>query len=75
MENLSAVEQAKKVLREAGYYTDNLWNISDVKRDIECTDEQAQDILDKALSNEWVMEQIWYGIDEVVTDKGLERKN
>jgi hypothetical protein len=34
-------EQAKEVLRKAGYYVDNLWSIQDVRDDDnELTDEQ-----------------------------------
>jgi hypothetical protein len=35
-------------------------------------DEQAQDILNSALTNDATMEQIWFAIDMVATDDGLE---
>jgi len=59
------LEEARILLKSAGYYTDNLWNIQDVKGNFKCTDEWAYTILDKSLNSEWIMEQIWYTIKEV----------
>jgi hypothetical protein len=68
-----AVEKAKEVLRENGFFVDNLWHVDDVKLRYNCDDdEQAQDILDGALTNDATMEQIWFAIDMVATDDGLE---
>jgi hypothetical protein len=59
MENkLTEVEQARAILKQHGYYVDNLWSIQDVTDLYECTDEQAYDILENALHNECIMEQI-----------------
>ncbi len=49
MENLSdsrlmAIANAKLVLKQAGYYVDNLWSIHDVKDD-SLTDEQKMKCL------------------------------
>ena len=52
-------EQAKEVLRNAGYYVDNLWTIQDVQDRFECNDETAQEILHDALTNEYIVEQIF----------------
>ena len=54
-------EQAKEVLRNAGYYVDNLWSIHDVDDD-SLTDNQKQSALAMALTNERIMEEIQYGI-------------
>jgi len=54
-------EQAKEVLRNAGYYVDNLWSIHDVDDD-SLTDNQKQSVLAMALTNERIMEEIQYGI-------------
>ena len=50
-------EQAKEVLRNAGYYVDNLWSIHDVDDD-NLTDNQKQSALAMALTNERIMEEI-----------------
>ena len=68
---VNTVEQAKQVLREAGYFVDNLWCIEDVQGNYNCTDEQAMDILESALTNDATMGQIWFSIDEASI--GIER--
>ena len=67
------VEQAKEVLRQNGYFVDNLWHVDDVKLRYNCDDdEQAQEILNGALTNDATMEQIWFAIDMVAQDDNLE---
>ena len=67
-----AVQKAKEVLRENGFFVDNLWHVDDVKLRYNCDDdEQAQDILNGALTNDATMEQIWFAIDMVADDDGL----
>jgi hypothetical protein len=68
-------EKAKEVLRKAGYFVDNLWHVDDIKLRYNCDDnEQAQSILDTALTNDATMEQIWYAIDIAAQDDGLTLK-
>jgi hypothetical protein len=68
-----AIANAKLVLKQAGYYVDNLWSIQDVRDDNnELTDEQKMQALDMAFDNEATMEQIFYAIDvsvEIITEK------
>jgi hypothetical protein len=67
---MNEIEQAKKTLRDAGYFTDNLWHIEDVKyRFDECDDETAQTILESALTNELTMQHIFNYIDDIIDDK------
>jgi len=70
---MNEIEKAKQVLREAGYYVDNLWSIQDVRDDDnELTDEQKMQALDMALTNEYTTEQIFYAIGvsvEIITEK------
>lgn len=65
--------QAKEVLRNAGYFVDNLWSIDDVINvDDSLSKEQAMQVLSMALTNEATMDQIWYSIKvstEILTDK------
>jgi hypothetical protein len=69
------IEQAKQVLRDNGYFVDNLWNVTDVQVMFECTDEQAQEVLLASMTNEQTMEQIWYSIDEFGSMDNLKRKD
>ena len=65
-------QKAKEILRKAGYFVDNLWHVDDVKLRYNCDDnEQAQEILQSALTNEAIMEQIWFAVDMVAQDEGL----
>lgn len=67
------IEKAKALLKENGYQVDNLWCVDDVKSKFECTDEEAQHVLYKALTNDATMEQIWLAIDIVGENEGLEK--
>jgi hypothetical protein len=69
---MTEIEKAKETLRAAGYFTDNLWHVDDVKlRFAVFDDEDAQDILNTALTNDWIMEQIHYSIGEAARDNGF----
>ena len=71
-----AIANAKLVLKQAGYFVDNLWHIDDVKLRYNCEDdEQAQDVLNSALTNDATMEQIWFAIDMVAQDEELNLKD
>ena len=57
------IESAKQFLKENGYYTDNLWQVDDVKSKFECTNDEAHEVLDGALNNCATMDQIWFAIE------------
>lgn len=65
------IKEAKKILEEAGYFTDNLWHMDDVKCIFDCSDEQAKDVLQKAMTNESTMHHIWSVIRIIGQDKSL----
>lgn len=69
------IAQAKFILKQAGYFVDNLWHVDDVKDRFHCDDnEQAQEILNSALTNEATMEQIWFALNMAAEDDGLKFK-
>jgi hypothetical protein len=68
------IENAKALLKENGYQVDNLWHIDDAKAKFNCTDDEAYDLIYSALTNEATMEQIWFAIDLIGQDDGLELK-
>ena len=45
------------------YQTENLWCVEDVKSKFKCTDDEALEVLEQALTNDATMEQIWFAID------------
>ena len=61
------VGAAKDFLRDQGYYVDNLWSVEDVynKEGGDTMDSsEAQDILDRALTRDWLCEHINAAISE-----------
>tara|TARA_R100000935_G_C2827655_1_gene163242 strand:- start:788 stop:997 length:210 start_codon:yes stop_codon:yes gene_type:complete len=62
------IKQAKEVLESKGYYVGNLWSVDDVHSRYEFTNEVAQEILHKALTNDATMEQVWLSIDTVIEE-------
>jgi uncharacterized protein (DUF433 family) len=71
---MNEIEKAKQVLRNAGYFVDSLWSIEDVQQNYDCTDEEAMEVLESALTNEYTQEQIFDAIDEYAKYIGLTRK-
>ena len=67
-------QQLRDELTRRGYYTGNLWMVDDVQGRFEATDEQAQDVLDDALTGEWIIEQIFECIDTFAEFQGLKQK-
>ena len=67
---MSEVEKARELLRENGYFVDNLWQTSDVKSlHAGASEEDAQRILYAALTNAATMEQIWFAIKDALEDE------
>lgn len=63
-EKLKDVLEARALLRRKGYFVENLWTTDDVTENYNCTQEQAQQVLEMALTNEATMEQVWLAIDD-----------
>lgn len=72
IEQQKEIEKAKQLLKDNGYFVDNLWHVEDVKSRFKCDDETAQSILKDALENDATMEQIWLAIDIAGESEGLE---
>lgn len=61
------VKQAKQVLRDAGYYVDNMWHVNDVKIiDPTISTSDAQEVLHNVMNCAPIMEMVWDGIKEQV---------
>ena len=65
---MDKIQEAKAILREAGYFVGNLWHVNDIKDRYECDNATAFEILDNALTNEGTMEQIWFAIDFAIDE-------
>jgi len=73
MENTNKIKEAKEILKSVGYFVDNLWSVEDVMCDYKCDEEDAQDILYNALTNDHTMESIWLAIEYQADDEGIPR--
>tara|TARA_R100000951_G_scaffold74770_1_gene63031 strand:- start:545 stop:793 length:249 start_codon:yes stop_codon:yes gene_type:complete len=67
------IEQAKQVLKNNGYYIDNLWHINDVKDNPNsnedyfiCSDKKAYNILRDAIEQDGIYESINNSITLIV---------
>lgn len=74
-ETLNAIDDAKKLLKEHGYFVGNLWKTCDVTINYDCTEEEAQEVLEKALNYESVYELVWEGISYEAEDMNLKRRD
>ena len=66
-----AIANAKLVLKQAGYFVDNLWHVDDIKINYDCDDDTAQEILNLAFTNDYTMETVNYSIKDLAELKGL----
>jgi hypothetical protein len=68
------VAQAKEVLKNNGYFVDNLWHVNDVQENFDCDEETAQNILYWALSSPTMIEYINDEINRVATNENINTK-
>ena len=74
MDARKKIEDAREVLRDAGYFVDSLWSIQDVTSMYECTRAEAERVIDGALTNDATAEQVWLAIGIYADDMGLTKK-
>jgi len=74
MKRYKEIAKAKEILSKHGYYVGNLYQAEDVQSIYECTDDQAIDVLDKALDNDGTANEIWESIRYFSEDMGLKEK-
>ena len=74
MEKLELISSQvlKNELKKRGYFVDNLWTTEDVQSKFNCTEDEAQEVLEQALTNDATMEQIWLAIEFHGEDNELE---
>jgi len=71
------MEDSRKILKDNGYYVDNLWTTLDITdRFKDCSDDLAYQILDEVLQSEYIMSIIQETLCEhAVEDYNLKFKN
>jgi len=70
-EQLSNDVFAKATLRKNGYFVENLWSVHDVTDRYDCSPEDAQEVLNSALTNEYITEQIFLTIDDTCNELNI----
>ena len=68
------VEEARQVLKDAGFQVANLWSLPDVMDNYECSEEEAMNLLEQTLTNDHVIESIWASMDIIADINGIKRK-
>lgn len=74
-EKLRDRQTLKDGLKKMGYYTDNLWCTADVTESYSCTEDDAQGILNIALRNPAVVDQIFLAIDYAAESLSIKKTN
>lgn len=59
-------EDLRAELELRGFYTNNLWHVDDVMNQMTCSFTEAQEVLDKTLTSDWIMGQVWETMSEVM---------
>tara|TARA_B110000285_G_scaffold192834_1_gene221466 strand:- start:539 stop:802 length:264 start_codon:yes stop_codon:yes gene_type:complete len=67
------IEQAKQLLKNNGFYVENLWHIDDVKyganseeKYFECTNNKAYNILNEAIEQDYIHNNINENIEMII---------
>jgi hypothetical protein len=69
-------EDLRQELQLRGYQTDNLWHTEDVMQNYDCESEVAMEILELAMNNQWVIENIFTTVDQYAEDDfNLKKRN
>lgn len=72
MENIKKIQEAMKILKDNGYYVDNLWSTDDVIVNAEfefcpLDEKEAYSILNKVMQSEYIVSTIYEMIDDEIT--------
>lgn len=60
-------------LETRGFAVREFWSKGDVQSKYDIPDEEATEVINAALANDWIREQIHEAIDEVASARGYER--
>ena len=71
---MNATDQdLREELKLRGYYVDNLWSTHDVSQNYKVTETQAQEILDEAMTSEYITGEVFTSIDEIAHSRALKK--
>ena len=65
--NEKKIEKAKNILKDNGYYCDNLWHVDDVKQTYpKYNSKDALEVLDDVMTSDYITETIYSFIDKKI---------
>ena len=67
--------KSRNFMQFAGYYTQYLWHTKDVTARFHCTEEEAHEVLNKAMASDTVMQTIFEAIEDAGAELGYEQKS
>jgi len=65
--------KAKVLLEKEGYHVGNLWRTEDVCNRYDCTDEDAEKILEDVIESQYISEIIFEMIDDKAEEMNFKR--
>tara|TARA_R110000803_G_scaffold185755_2_gene248131 strand:- start:11096 stop:11554 length:459 start_codon:yes stop_codon:yes gene_type:complete len=71
---LSKIAKAKALLEKEGYCTSNLWHVDDVMEAYNVNKEEALDVLEDAMTCDWIMREMHECIDNIAEAEGYKAK-
>tara|TARA_R110000765_G_scaffold346104_2_gene436289 strand:+ start:120 stop:575 length:456 start_codon:yes stop_codon:yes gene_type:complete len=66
-------QDLREELKLRGYYVDNLWSTHDVSQNYNVTETEAQEILDEAMTSEYITGEVFTSIDEIAHSRGIKK--
>jgi len=73
---LAQIDNAKKYLESQGFFTANLWHTDDVCQNYDdVNQDEALNIIEDAMTSNWMISQIFEAIDIVAEENGYKRKD
>ena len=64
----SSDQDLREELKLRGYYVDNLWSLHDISDKYKVSVDQGQEILDKAMTSEYIVGEIFQSIEDLANN-------
>ena len=72
---LAQIDNAKKYLESQGFFTANLWHTDDVCQNYNVNQDEALDLIEDAMTSDWMISNIFETIDIIAEENGYKNKN
>ena len=72
---LAQIDNAKKYLESQGFFTANLWHTDDVCQNYNVNQDEALDLIEDAMTSDWMISNTFEAIDIIAEENGYKRKD